>query len=375
MSLLLDDPSVAQRILDHIDHKTTDLGATCWREPVANYRCEERLKRELEHVFRRIATPFCPSAILSGPGSYVARAAAGVSLLAVRGADGCVRAFRNACRHRGAEVACRGVGRARAFVCPYHAWTYGLDGRLRSVPHEYGFPDLDKSTHGLVPVHRVEEHGGIVFVTQKPGAPSSEATTMLPELLGSDLELVSHSENDSAANWKIAAEAFLEGYHIRSTHRETFYPVQFDNLNVIEHFGRNSRVTFPYRNVEKLREIEPAHRRLAGTATHVYHFFPNVMIATFPKRIVMAILEPRGIGATRTVTYVLASTATLKAEGPAIAHDQDFVDRGAKEDRAIVESIQRGLASGANDVFEFGRFEAAIVHFHRNLHDLLGVAA
>ncbi|MDT9110839.1 Rieske 2Fe-2S domain-containing protein, partial [Escherichia coli] len=90
------------RILDHIDNETTDLGETCWREPVANYRSPARLDLELERVFRRTPTPFCPSAALLEPGSYVARDAAGVPLLAVRGVDGNVRVFRNACRHRGA---------------------------------------------------------------------------------------------------------------------------------------------------------------------------------------------------------------------------------------------------------------------------------
>ncbi len=373
MDVLLDDPSIAQRILDHIDNETTDLGETCWREPVANYRSPARLDLELERVFRRTPTPFCPSAALLEPGSYVARDAAGVPLLAVRGVDGNVRVFRNACRHRGAQLAC-GSGRVKAFVCPYHAWAYGLDGGLRNVPHEHGFPGLDKATHGLVPV-RAEERAGIVFVTQDPAGSQGDSLDAIPHVLGADLRLVSISENDSAANWKVSAEAFLEGYHIYSTHRETFYPLQFDNLNVIEHFGRNSRVTFPYRNVQKLRTVEPANRRLAGAVTHVYHLFPNVMIATFPKRIIMTVLEPLGIGQTRTITYTLAEPATLAGDKTGVERGQDLVSLGAKEDRAVVQSIQRGLASGANDVFEFGRFEAAIVRFHRNLHGLLGDAA
>ena len=67
------------------------------------------------------------------------------------------------------------------------------------------------------------------------------------------------------ANWKIVVEGFLEGYHIRSTHRETFYPVQFDNLNVVETFGRNSRIAFPYRRINKLRDVPPA-RAVRATA-------------------------------------------------------------------------------------------------------------
>ena len=114
-------------------------------------------------VLRRVPMAFCPSAALPEAGSYIARTTVGTPLLVVRGSDGIVRGFRNACRHRGMKLA-DGEGCARAFACPYHAWTYGLDGSLRHVPGEAGFPGLDKETHGLVPV-TVHEKGGIVFVT------------------------------------------------------------------------------------------------------------------------------------------------------------------------------------------------------------------
>ena len=373
MTTLLDGPSIAQRILDHIDNETTDLSHEIWREPVANYLSEARWLAERDQVLRRTPTPFCPSAALPRTGSFIAREAAGTPLLAVRGADGVVRAFRNACRHRGAQLAC-GAGWEKAFVCPYHGWAYGLDGALRSVPHEHGFPGLDKDTRGLVAVGAVE-HGGIVFITQDAPATGGATVDDLPQLLGPELEFISSSEQDSHTNWKISVEGFLEGYHIYSTHRETFYPVQFDNLNVIEQFGRNSRVTFPYRNIQKLRGVAPAERRVDGTLTHVYHLFPNVMIANFPQRTLMVVLEPVTSSLTRTVTYTLADAQTVRSDRPAIERDTDFVTAGADEDRAIVESIQRGLASGANQVFEFGRFEGAITHFHRNLHALIGEGA
>ena len=163
MTGFMDDPGVADRVLRHIADGTTDRGDAVWREPVANYRSGERLDREL-CVLRSFPTPFCPSAALPEVGSWVARKAAGTPLLAVRGRDGRVRVFRNACRHRGTEIA-NGSGCAKAFVCPYHGWTYRLDGRLGHVTHEDGFPHLDKEKYGLVPV-AAEERSGLVFVTQ-----------------------------------------------------------------------------------------------------------------------------------------------------------------------------------------------------------------
>ncbi len=100
MTRLSDDHAVVQRILDHIDNQTTDLSDGTWREPVQHYLSEERFAAELESVLRRYPTPFCPSAALPTAGSYLARDAAHTPILAVRGSDGRVRAFRNACRHR-----------------------------------------------------------------------------------------------------------------------------------------------------------------------------------------------------------------------------------------------------------------------------------
>src|SRR5258708_1966649 len=132
MKAAMDDQSVAQRVLDHIANGTTDVGREVWREPVANYRSQERLTSEIECVLRRSPVPFCPSAALPEAGSYVAREAAGTPLVVVRGADGKVRAFRNACRHRGMQVA-SGAGCARAFVVRYHGWHYDL--RRQACPH------------------------------------------------------------------------------------------------------------------------------------------------------------------------------------------------------------------------------------------------
>src|SRR5260221_6560672 len=113
-----DDQSVAQRVLDHVAAGTTDTGEEVWREPVANYTSPGRLAAELA-LLRRLPVPFCPSAALPEKRSYVARDAAGLPLLAVRGADGKVRGFRNACRHRGTQVA-SGTGCANGVVWPYH---------------------------------------------------------------------------------------------------------------------------------------------------------------------------------------------------------------------------------------------------------------
>jgi phenylpropionate dioxygenase-like ring-hydroxylating dioxygenase large terminal subunit len=371
---LADDQTVIQRILDHIDNQTTDLSEAGWREPVANYRSADRLAVEMERVLRRYPIPFCPSAALPENGSYLTRDAGGTPIVAVRGADGRVRAFRNACRHRGTQIA-SGAGCAKAFVCRYHGWTYGLDGALRHVPHEYGFLGLEKSERGLVLVGCVEQ-SGLVFVAQDVTRAADAGVLALPPILGPEWILLASTDEEVAINWKVLVESFLEGYHIRSTHSQTFYPVQFDNLNVVEMFGRNTRIAYPYRAINKLRDVSPAERSVDGKLTYVYHLFPNVMVATFPANIFIVVIEPLAVDRTRFVNYVLGKPGVPfepREQRVAAAHGGqkrglELVDAGAAEDRAMSVAIQRGLASGANEFFEYGRFEGAIGHFHRTLH-------
>ena len=361
----MDDQSVVKRILEHIGHRTTDMGDEVWREPVEHYLSPERFASEMA-LLRHYPVPFCPSAAIAGTGAYVAREAAGTPLVVVRDADGSVKAFRNACRHRGMQVA-EGSGTKSAFACRYHGWTYGLDGALRHVPHEHGFPGLDPSVRGLVPVAAFERHG-LVWVTQEAPALANGALEALPPLVPQGHRLLGADERVTAANWKVVCEGFLEGYHLRTTHPGTFYPLQYDNVNVVETFGPHRRIAFPYRAIEKLRGAPPEARSADGKLTYVYHLFPNVMVATFPGRIVMVVLEPIAIDATRFVTFLLTDRDTADAAaGDAIKRGGDFVNMGAVEDRDVACAIQRSLGSGANEFFEFGLFEGAIVHFHRTL--------
>jgi phenylpropionate dioxygenase-like ring-hydroxylating dioxygenase large terminal subunit len=367
--ILTDDPTVIERLLNHIDHKTTDMSDGVWREPVEHYTSQERFEAEIARAFRRTATPFCPSAALPEVGSYLARDAALTPIVAVRGPDGKVRAFRNACRHRGVQLV-DGAGCKKALTCRYHAWTYSLDGQLRGIPHEHGFPGLDKSKHGLVPVATVEKYG-IVFVTQD--APSFTAADVMPDFFGPEWHLFSTREQEFNANWKIFVEGLLEGYHIRSTHAQTFYPRQYDNINVVEFFGRNSRVSYPYRSIEKLRDVPHSERKAVGALTHLCHLFPNVSVATFPTHMTLAVLEPLAVDRTRLITYTLSNRVDRDGE-EAVTKGADFVIAGTNEDREMICGAQRRLATNANDAFTFGLFEGAIRHFHRNLAAALATA-
>ncbi|MEE4145430.1 MAG: aromatic ring-hydroxylating dioxygenase subunit alpha, partial [Halieaceae bacterium] len=334
MAAFLSDREVAQRLLHHIANKTTDAGEDLWCEPVQHYLCPVRFEDEMQTVLRRYPTPFCPAAALPEAGSYVARTAAGIPLVVVRGEDGIVRGFRNACRHRGAQVA-QDSGCARAFRCSYHGWTYRLDGALQHVPHEAGFPGLDKTQHGLSAV-RVQERAGVIFVSQQAQEICGNLDE-LPEFFSENQQLFNSSEYTLDVNWKVFLESFLEGYHIKPAHRETFYPFGFDNLNLVETVGRNSRITFPFQRIIKLAEIAPDQREVDGLLTYVYHLFPNVTIAVLSHHTTMLILEPVDVNKTQVISYSLTNRALEGEEALEKArNDAAFVrTTGQSEDIAL----------------------------------------
>ena len=382
-----DDVQIVRRVLAHIDAGTTDEGEV-WREPVENYLEPARFADELR-LLRTLPSVFIPSAAIPNPGDHVERVCFGTPLFAVRGNDGRARVFRNACRHRGMPLV-EGRGCSRALVCRYHGWTYRLDGSLAHVPHANAFPDLNMSVRGLVEVTSIEADGLIVIGALEPDAAQSslracaqDAMTALTDgspwrskLLPAD-RLVGSESVVRTINWKVLVEQFLEGYHIRSTHRETFYPLQYDDLTVVETFGPNSRITFPYRNIERLRNRPESMWTTKRRVTFVYQLFPNVMLATFPDQVIVIVVDPIDVDRSRVTTYRLATPEAAEAALIAVGRQSDaergpsLLTRGALEDNEMSAGVQRGLRAGANAFVEFGRHESAIGHFHGALSQRL----
>lgn len=374
---LLDDQQMVLRIFDHIDNQTTDLGEETWVEPVANYQSQDRLTAEIDLLKRKFIV-FCPSQSLASTGDYVARTAAGTPLIAVRGEDGIAKVFRNACRHRGVQLA-EGQGCKRVLVCPYHGWAYGLDGQLKNIPHRAGFPDFDIKANGLVAVPS-REVNGLIYVCQDASEDATDDDSgldVIPQLIPDGYELISTDEVEVDANWKLYLESALEGYHIRSTHTQTFFPAQYDNLTVVEAFGDNSRVTYPYQTIERLRDRPQSEWSTNGRLTQVYHLFPNVVVSTFPNCLQVGVLESLGVEKTRRHTYLLGrvtheDAAKAEALKTSILEGQEFAKTGNVEDLEVVMSAQRGLNSGANTHLTFGLFESAIGKLHAGLRRALG---
>nr|WP_234811354.1 SRPBCC family protein [Mycolicibacterium elephantis] len=339
-------------------------------------------------MLRTYPSVYLPSAAIPNPGDHAERVSFGVPLFAVRGRDGRARVFRNACRHR-AMALVEGPGCSHALVCRYHGWTYRLDGTLSHVPHAEAFPDLDMSVRGLVEVDSREVDGLIVIGPLRPPATDTarqrveaamaalaDGSPWRDKLLPAT-RLVVVRPTERPMNWKVLVEQFLEGYHIRTTHKDTFYPIQYDDLNVVEAFGPNTRVTFPYQNIERLRDRPESAWTVDHRVTYVYHLFPNVMVATFPNQRLVITIDP--IDVERSTVTIYATTTPeiaqrVSADPADTAGARDLLNAGGVEDNEMSEGVQRGLHAGANTFVEFGTHESAIGRFHANLDERLAMA-
>lgn len=345
------------------------------RVPVARYT-DEAMAQDERRLLHRHPQPVAAGASLATPGAWLSLTYIGVPLLLVRQENGQVQAFLNVCRHRGARVVPEGSGsEARAFVCPYHAWTYKPDGALRGVPESFGFPCLKQEESGLRRLATVER-AGVVWVLLDAALADSDPGAALGALMD-NLESLAGLRTPVAfaprsyvveANWKLLVDGSFEAYHFKVAHRETIAHMFMNNMQIVDEFALNRRL---YLVKSKFPQDQPAadgfDPRRYGNLT--YFFFPNTTILVQPDHAQLSSLEP--LGPTRTRVHEL----TLIPEAPASEKAQAHWDanvalyrRTLAEDYALAESIQAGLASGANDALSFGTFEYSAPRFHAQLH-------
>jgi choline monooxygenase len=326
------------------------------------------LRLEQERVFRRRWQYAGRSAQVAETGAFFTARAGDVPVVVVRGHDGELRGFVNVCRHRGSLV-CEGEGRRETLQCPYHAWTYHLDGRLRAAPRADREQGFERDELGLLPV-RVAAWGPFVFVNPDPGAEELEATLGdLPGLLAQVVDvdaLAFHHRAESSydANWKVCAENFLECYHCPVAHRG-FSAVVDTSPGAYElaESGWFSTQVGPLRTGAAPGEVPRGQ----------FHFlFPNVTINVLPGPPNLSIGPILPAGPERTERFLDYFFAP-GADEAAVANLLAFDDEVGREDTVLVERVQRGVRSGAvADGRLLVESERLVAHFDRLLVEQLG---
>ncbi|MEL6218039.1 MAG: ring-hydroxylating oxygenase subunit alpha [Pseudomonadota bacterium] len=327
---------------------------------------------EQQAVFARTWQWVCHIEKLRAPGAYVTAEIAGRPVCVVRDREGTLRAFYNVCKHRAHELL-SGEGETTRILCPYHAWVYDLTGQLRRAPHTEALEGFDPSAICLDAV-RVEEFCGFVFVNLDPEA------TPLAELSGDlatemrhwapDLERLTFAHRltyDIRSNWKNVVDNFLECYHCPTAHKDFCTLVDMDTYKVTTHGIYSSHMAEAGKGANSAYAVDNATVKDHA----VWWLWPNTCLMRYPGRgnfIVMHIVPAGPERTLETYDFFFETAEKLPAEEEAIRYIDEVLQA---EDIALVESVQRGMATPAftqgrivHDPNGSGQSEHAVHHFH-----------
>jgi choline monooxygenase len=332
--------------------------------PVSWYTAPEFDRLDRAAVFRWNWQVACRVEQVAQPGAYVAGRSAGLSWVVARGEDGELWAFANSCRHKATEV-CAGAGVATHFTCPYHGWTYHLDGSLRTAPRIAGIEDFDREAMGLPPL-AVEVWGPFVLINADPvaepfGRSVAELTARLDASGWGALRWRTSRTYEVSCNWKAYCDNYLDGgYHIAHLHPTLASQLDLERY-ATEVFGRYNVQTCPPATTDAARV---ASGRIDGGALYAW-VHPNLMLNRYGPCLDTNLVFP--VSASRCVVRFDWWFAPDVDERWIEASLAD-TDATQQEDMAISERVQAGMESGT---WAHGRYaprvEVAMFHFHRLL--------
>ena len=327
---------------------------------------------EQSAVFARSWQWVCHREKLAGTGAYVTATVAGFPIAVVRDGAGELRAFYNVCKHRAHQIVA-GEGSARSLRCPYHGWTYDLDGSLAAARHTKNLVDFDPSDICLDAV-QVEEFAGFVFVNLDPTAAplrvqsgdlAAEIAARAPDI--ADLTLARRLTYDVASNWKNVIDNYLECYHCHIAHKDFVSLVDMSTYTVTTHGIYSSQFAEAGRGTNTAYDVAEATVR----AHAAWLLWPNTCLMRYPGRGNMMVMHVIPAGPNRTLEtydFFLEEPQPNAAESEAIRYIDEVLQ---VEDIGLVESVQRGMRT---PVFTSGRIvynpdgsdlsEHAVHHFH-----------
>ncbi len=370
---------LTRRTLQHTRAGTVPLSGEIGRVPATHYYDRARWELEMDRVFKRTPLVMAFSCELGERYSHKALEVAGTPVLITRASDGSAKAFVNMCSHRGAVVVESGSGSARRFTCPYHAWSYDIDGRLVGISDREDFGDLDPTCNGLTPLP-CAERAGIIFVGLTPGGEIDIDAHLcgygdVLEHLGLADCTFAGSQSVEGPNWKVAYDGYLDFYHLPILHKNSFGPDMI-NRAIYDAWGPHQRVSAPDPRLLALDDLDEAEWSMDVLTSGVWTIFPHTSIASFPvsldgtgdggRMYMVSTLFPGADPDTSvTIQNFLAAFEVSEPLSAAIEAQKAFLLRVVRdEDYLTGNRIQRAAKTGAKKEFHFGRNEAGGQRFH-----------
>jgi len=358
--------TINRRLLANLRNATTDTFPGECRIAAAEFDCIDTHVRERQTLFTKTPQPVAFSGEIPSAGSYLALQVLDVPVLLTRDESGTLRAFINACSHRGALIA-SGAGQARHLVCPFHGWAYAADGSLRGRPQDACFetPREDCALTALP----VSERYGIVVVAIDPQVTQTDVDTALAEigeqLAGFGFQHYRSLERrhfDVQANWKLVSDLSLESYHFSTLHRESVAQILAPNA-VVDTCGRHSLWAFPLKSIEELADHDPADWPDTVQGSCTFTLYPGVMFIVNSLGAQMIRAEPGRHPGESRVIYAGIARGECDLEQARRAYEFGG-DVFAREDLPIAEACQRGLTAARRDQL-LGRNEPLLQFWHR----------
>lgn len=375
------DESDRERILttlvDHLDNGTTSDAGGIMRLPMSEYTCPQLLEQEQEVFFRKTPLLMGLSSQLPEPNTYWSDNATRTPILMVRDGEGRFRAYANVCRHRGSLVVPEGRGSRSRFTCPFHAWTYGNDGRLLSVNKSRQFGDVSELNLPLIELPAAEM-SGTLWVRPSLGASLDEAECLgelkkdmvfwnLPEYTHAGQQVI-----DARLNWKLGVDSYGEIYHLNILHPDTAGREMHGNAQTFETFGRNLRMVFANKKIDLMRLTMPFQstwpfKQITST---VYFFYPNtiLLVDAFGMDLMRIFpLEDSPLKSRTIHTWYIDPKIKKHFEKYGMSYDDRlarFREIVEDQDFAMLQEVQLNAECGVQQEVIFGRNEAALQHFH-----------